>query len=114
MPRNPNVMGYSFPSNTRAVILLCVCVCVSFPPYAKLLFFVSVTNPSSFQLQPIIQELKEFLWLAENLKLKVTNYSRELYGPGGVAKPGNGGDDDGEEEDSEAIPSYQPRKRRHR
>ena len=38
----------------------------------------------------------------------------ELYGPGGVARPGNGDDDDGgDEEDSEATPSYQPRKRRH-
>ena len=55
-----------------------------------------------------------------NLKLEVTNYSRELYGPGGVAHPSGDGDDDdddndgGEEEDSEVTPSYQPRKRRHR
>ena len=56
------------------------------------------------------------MWLARNLKLEVTNYSRELYGPGGVAHLGGGDDDDddsGEEEDSEATPSYQPRKRRH-
>ena len=60
------------------------------------------------------------MWLAVNLKLEVTNYSSELYGPGGVAHPsgdGDDGDDDndgGEEEDSEVTPSYQPRKRRHR
>ena len=29
-----------------------------------------------------------------NLKLEVTNYSRELYGPGEVTHPGRGGDDD--------------------
>ena len=29
-----------------------------------------------------------------NLKLEVTNYSRELYGLGGVAHPSDGDDDD--------------------
>ena len=57
------------------------------------------------------------MWLAEDLKLEVTNYSRELYGPRGVAHLGGGDDDDGggggKEEDLEATPSYQPRKRRH-
>ena len=47
----------------------------------------------------------------------MTNYSRHLYGPGGTAHPGGGDDDDddngGDKEDSEATPSYQPRKRRH-
>ena len=58
--------------------------------------------------------------MAGNLKLDVTNYSRELYGPGGVTHPRGGDDDDddddgdgGEEEDSEATPNYQPRKRQH-
>lgn len=53
------------------------------------------------------------VWLAKNLKLEVTNYSREPYGLGGVAHPGGGGDDDdgSKEEDLEATPSYQPRKR---
>ena len=61
--------------------------------------------------------------MAKNLKLKVTNYSRSLYGLRGVAYPGSGGDNDdgdgdgggggGDEKDSEATPSYQPRKRRH-
>ena len=59
--------------------------------------------------------------MAKNLKLKVTNYSRSLYGLREVAYPGSGGDSDdgdgggggGDEKDSEATPSYQPRKRRH-
>ena len=55
------------------------------------------------------------VWLAGNLKLEVTNYSRELYGPRGVVHPGGGDDDDGgEEEDLEATPSYQQRKGLHR
>ena len=56
-----------------------------------------------------------------NFKFEVTNYLSDLYGPGGATHLGCGGDDDddddddggGEEEDSEATPSYQPRKRRH-
>ena len=60
--------------------------------------------------------------MAGNLKLDVTNYSRELYGPEGATHPRGGGDDDdnddddgdgGEEEDSEATPNYQPRKMWH-
>ena len=78
---------------------------------------VSVTNPSFFDLQPTTQEHKELVWLAGNLKLEVTNYSRELYGPGEVAHLGGVDDDDdggdGDEEDLEATSSYQPRKRRH-
>ena len=55
------------------------------------------------------------VWLAGNLKLEMTNYSRELYGLGGVADPSSGDNDDGGgEEDSEVTPSYQPRKRWHR
>ena len=76
-----------------------------------------VTNPSFFELHPSIQEHKELIWLARNLKLEVTNYSRSLYSPRGAAHPGSGdddNDDDGrDEEDSEATPSYQLRKRRH-
>jgi len=46
--------------------------------------------------------------LTGNLKLVVTNYSRELYSPRGMAHLGGGDDDDigGEEEDSEVTPSY--------
>ena len=46
----------------------------------------------------------------------MTNYLRELYGPGGATHPRGGDDDDGdggEEEDSEATPNYQPRKMWH-
>ena len=78
--------------------------------------FVSITNLSFFKLQPTIQEHEELVWLVGNLKLEVTNYLRELYGPRGAAHPGGGADDDddgGEEEDSEVTPSYQPRKRWH-
>ena len=47
----------------------------------------------------------------------MTNYSRNLYGPGGASYPGSGGNDDdddddndgGDEKDSEATPSYQSR-----
>ena len=47
------------------------------------------------------------VWLAGNLKLEVTNYSRSLYDSGGAAHTG-GGDYDGDKEDSKATPSYQP------
>ena len=56
--------------------------------------------------------------MAGNFKLEVTNYSRSLYGPRRAAYPGSGDDEDdddgGGEEDSEATPSYQPRKRQQR
>ena len=47
----------------------------------------------------------------------MTNYSRNLYGPGGATYLGSGGNDDdddddndgGDEKDSEATPSYQSR-----
>ena len=48
--------------------------------------------------------------MAGNLKLEVTNYSRNLYGPRGVAHLGSGGGDDnddgGEKEDLEVTSSY--------
>jgi len=84
-------------------------------PFVLSLFGISLflVLPSFFELQPTIQEHEELVWLAENLKLEVTNYSRDLYGPGGVALLGSGSDDDdgGDEEDLEATPSYQSRKR---
>ena len=87
---------------------------LSSPLFFLISLFFWVINPSFFKLQPTIQEHKELVWLAGNLKLDVTNYSRSLYGPRGAAYPGNGGDDDddgGDENDSEATPSYQLRKR---
>ena len=110
MPRNPNVMGYPFPLNSWVVS-------TSFPLFFLLSLIFLVTNPSFFELQPTIQEHEELVWLARNLKLGVTNYSRSLYGPGGVAYPCSGGGDDnddgGDENDLETTPSYQPRKKRH-
>ena len=38
--------------------------------------FIPVSNPSFYELQPTIQEHEELVWLAGNLKLEVTNYSR--------------------------------------
>ena len=66
-----------------------------------------------FKFQPIIQEHEELVWLAGNLKLKMTQYSKDLYGTEGLAYPSND-DDDGDGggcEDSEVTPSYQPRKK---
>ena len=109
MPFNPNVMGYPFPPNTRAVSSFFLLLFL-FAIY----FLVSVTNPSIFKFQPTIQEHEKLVWLAGNLKLEVTNYSRDLYGPEGVAHLGGSDDDDdgGKEEDPEVTPSYQQRKRR--
>ena len=55
------------------------------------------------------------MWLAGNLKLEVTNYSRKLCSLGGVAhlSSSDDDDDDGKEEDSEATYIYRLRKRRH-
>ncbi|KAK9996493.1 hypothetical protein SO802_021179 [Lithocarpus litseifolius] len=92
MPHNPNVIGYHFPPNTRVSLTLLTLNC----------------NPLSKSMR------SWYGWL--NLKLGVTNYSRNLYGPRGVAYLGGGddGDDDNNgEEDSEVTPSYHPRKRRH-
>ena len=97
MPHNPNVMGYPFPPNTRAVSSFSFCL--------FFLCFLSL-NRSFFELQPTIQEHEELIWLAGNLKLEVTNYSRSLYDPGGAAHLGGGDDDGSDEEDSKATPSY--------
>ena len=50
------------------------------------------------------------VWFVGNLKLEVTQYSKDLYGPRGLAYPGDGDDDDGGK-DLEATPSHRPRKR---
>ena len=58
------------------------------------------------------------VWFAGNLKLEVTQYSKDLYGPRGLAYPGDGDDDDddsgGDDDDGgkdlEATPSHRPRK----
>ena len=70
-------------------------------------FLVSVTKSSFFKLQLTIQEYEELVWLAGNLKLEVTNYSRSLNSLRGVSYPSGGDDDDDgdDEEDSEVTPS---------
>ena len=85
----------------------------SFLPILSL-FFQSLTL-LSLNCNLLSISMKSLVWLAGNLKLEATNYLRELYSLGRVVYPGNGDDDDdgGEEENLEAIPSYQPRKRRH-
>lgn len=76
--------------------------------------FVSVINLSFFEMQPTIQEHEEMVWLPRDLKLEVTNYSRNLYCPKGAAYLGGGDNDDsGKEDDPKATPSYQLRKRWH-
>ena len=71
---------------------------------------------SGFDMQIEVRQNK--VSIVGNFKFEVTNYSSDLYGPGGATHLGGGGDDDddddGGEEDWEATPSYQPRKRRHR
>ena len=48
------------------------------------------------------------VWLTGNLKLEVTQYSKDLFGPRGLAYPGNDDDDSDSDggEDSEATPSH--------
>ena len=82
-----------------------------------LLLLTLVLTLSYFQIQPTIQEHEELFWLAGNLKLEVTEYSRKIYGPRGFTYPG-GGDNDDDDGDggggsSKTTPSYQSRKRRH-
>ena len=57
-----------------------------------------------------MEEYEELICLARNLKLKVTEYSRQINSPGGFAHLGD--DDDGG--DPETTPSYQPSKRCYR
>jgi len=62
-----------------------------------------------------VEEHEELVWLARNLKLEVTEYSKQIYGPIGFAHPrddgDNNNDDDENGDDLEATPSYRPRKK---
>ncbi|KAK9998218.1 hypothetical protein SO802_017821 [Lithocarpus litseifolius] len=62
---------------------------------------------------PTVQEHEELVWLAGNLKLEVTEYSRRIYGPGGSAYPSGNDDGDDGAGGSETTPSYPLRKRRY-
>ncbi|KAL0004867.1 hypothetical protein SO802_012428 [Lithocarpus litseifolius] len=64
------------------------------------------------------EEHEELIWLAGNLKLEVSEYSRGIYDPEGFAHPGDDDDDDEGGDDggaggSKTTLSYQPRKRHH-
>ena len=77
---------------------------------------IIVLTFSSFQIQPITQEHEELVWLAGNLKLEVTEYSRRIYSPKEFAHPSGGDDDDGDDGGaggSETTPNYQPWRSRH-
>ena len=77
---------------------------------------IIVLTFSSFQIQPITQKHEELVWLAGNLKLEVTEYSRRIYSPKGFAHPSGGDDDDGDDGGaggSETTPNYQPWRSRH-
>ena len=56
-------------------------------------------------------EHEELVLLPRNLKLELTKYSKQIYGPGGYAQ-GPGAEDD--DNDSEVTPRTQPRKRNYR
>ena len=62
-----------------------------------------------------MQEHEELVWLAGNLELEVTEYSRQLYGGEDIGDDDDddsGGGDGGE--GSKSIMSHQPRKRHFR
>ena len=54
-------------------------------------------------------EPEELVWLARNLKLEVTKYSKQIYGPLEYAYPSDDDNDDGN--DREMTSSYRPKKR---
>ena len=63
-----------------------------------------------------MEEHEELVWLAGNLKLEVTEYSKQIYGLIGFAQPrDNDNDDDVDDDDNgddpEATASYRLRKR---
>ena len=104
--RNTNVTGYPFLEGTQVV--------------SSLLFFLyssCISQPLSqhcpLSIRPTLQEYEELVWLARNLKLEVTEYSRQLYGGEGVNDDNDDGGGDGAygSGGSESTPNYQPRKR---
>ena len=57
-----------------------------------------------------MEDYEELICLARNLKLKVTEYSRQINIPEGFSHLGDDDDDD-DGGDPETTPSYQPSKR---
>jgi len=103
VPRNTNVMGY-----IASLLMALMALLVSSLPYLSSLFLLLLhlstahSNPFPFTFQPTIQEHKELVWLAGNLKLEVTQYTRDLYSLGGLAYPDDDNDDyDNSDSDSD-------------
>ena len=67
-----------------------------------LLHHNTCSNSLFFKIQPTVQKHEELVLLAGNLKLKLIEYSRQLYG-GGDDDGGGGGDGVG---GSESTPSH--------
>ena len=63
------------------------------------------SNNLSFKIQPTIQEYKKLVLLVGNLKLELTEYSRQLYESGVEEDDDGGGGGDGVG-GSESTPSH--------
>ncbi|KAK9997949.1 hypothetical protein SO802_017552 [Lithocarpus litseifolius] len=53
--------------------------------------------------EPTVEEHEELVWLAGNLKLELTEYSRQIYGLGWFSYPG---EDDDNGDNPKTTPSY--------
>ena len=107
MGRNLNVMGYPFPQGTQSAsflylypfhFLLCI------PQACHNIVYLKKKNPA-------VAKHEELVWLAGNLKLEVTEYSRQIYGPDGYAYHGNDVNDDDDGDELKTTLTYQSRKR---
>ncbi|KAL0000313.1 hypothetical protein SO802_019915 [Lithocarpus litseifolius] len=73
------------------------------------------TNVMGYHFPEGTQEHEELVWLAKSFKLEMTEYSQQIYSPGGYAYPSGDDDDDGKGDgggDLKVTPSYLLRKRR--
>lgn len=80
-------------------------LCTFFSAFLRL-----VLTSSYFQIQCTIEEHKKLVWLVGDLKLEVTEYFKQIYGPDGYAQLGDDDDDD----DLEVTLSTQLRKGHYR
>ena len=87
---NTNVMAYPFLKGTQVVSSLPSLTLSFLSSY----LLITYSNIVFFSIQPTIQEHEEHVQLVGNLKLQVTEYSRQMYGPRGLAYLGDGDDDD--------------------